>query len=286
MNKAREQPIIIVRKKVNAHGHHGGAWKVAFADFMTAMMALFLVLWLITQSSDVKAAIAGYFATPLGVASEFGSSVMPGTGAQSLTPQPVTRAALLDLRREQLTQMAADIKQQIDDTPDLAALAGHIEITMTDEGLRIEMVEDTTGVFFGSASATPSGAGVEVLKLLGQKLGHVANQVVIEGYTDAAPYHRLDGYSNWELSADRANAVRRILTESGLDPSQVQQVRGYADRKLKVPADPLSPSNRRVSITMLFPPRPGADSSSADSTAKGTATPASDTTHPPAAPRP
>jgi chemotaxis protein MotB len=282
MNKAREQPIIIVRKKVYAHGHHGGAWKVAFADFMTAMMALFLVLWLITQSSDVKAAIAGYFATPLGVASEFGSSVMPGVGAQSLTPQPVTRAALLDLRREQLSQVAQDIRTQIDSTPDLAALAGHIEITMTDEGLHIEMVEDTTGVFFGSASAAPSAAGVEVLKLLGQKLGHVGNKIVIEGYTDAAPFHRIDGYSNWELSADRANAVRRILTDSGLEPSQVSQVRGYADQKLKIPSQPLSPSNRRVSITMLFPSRPAADSTAPDTTAR----PQADTAHATTPPRP
>lgn len=260
MNKAREQPIIIVRKKVYAHGHHGGAWKVAFADFMTAMMALFLVLWLITQSSDVKASIAGYFATPMGVASEFGSSIVPGTGAQRLVPQPLAQASLIDLRRERLSQLANEIRQQVAATPDLAALAGHIQISLTDEGLQIEMVEDTVGVFFESGNATPREAGLSVLRILGQELGRVPNQIVIEGYTDAQPYHRADGYSNWELSADRANVTRRIMTEAGLGPDQVSQVRGYADRKLKDPANPLSPVNRRVSITMLMPPRVRPDS--------------------------
>jgi chemotaxis protein MotB len=263
VNKSREQPIIIVRKKVYAHGHHGGAWKVAFADFMTAMMALFLVLWLITQSSDVKASIAGYFATPMGVASEFGSSIVPGTGAQRLVPQPLAQAALIDLRRERLSQLADDIRQQVQAAPDLAALAGHIQIALTDEGLQIEMVEDTVGVFFESGSASPREAGLSVLRILGQELGRVPNQVVIEGYTDAQPYHRADGYSNWELSADRANTTRRIMTEAGLGAEQVSQVRGYADRKLKDPADPLSPRNRRVSITMLMPPRVKPDSTEA-----------------------
>ncbi len=260
MNKAREQPIIIVRKKVYAHGHHGGAWKVAFADFMTAMMALFLVLWLITQSSDVKASIAGYFATPMGVANEFGSSIVPGTGAERLAPQPLAQASLIDLRRERLSQLAAEIRQQVDQTPDLAALSGHIQISLTDEGLQIEMVEDSVGVFFESGSATPREAGLSVLRILGQELGHVPNKVIIEGYTDAQPYRRADGYSNWELSADRANTTRRIMMEAGLSPEQVSQVRGYADRKLKDPANPLSPLNRRVSITMLMPPRVRPDS--------------------------
>jgi chemotaxis protein MotB len=185
---------------------------------------------------------------------------VPGTGAERLAPQPLAQASLIDLRRERLSQLAAEIRQQVDQTPDLAALSGHIQISLTDEGLQIEMVEDSVGVFFESGSATPREAGLAVLRILGQELGHVPNKIIIEGYTDAQPYHRADGYSNWELSADRANTTRRIMTEAGLSPDQVSQVRGYADRKLKDPANPLSPLNRRVSITMMMPPRVRPDS--------------------------
>ncbi|MEP6571512.1 MAG: flagellar motor protein MotB [Gemmatimonadota bacterium] len=256
MNKAREQPIIIIRKKArHGGGHHGGAWKVAFADFMTSMMALFLVLWLITQSSDVKSAIAGYFQDPLGRANEFGSSIIPGTGAQSASPRPMPQPQVIDLRRDRLRQLAQEIKDQLANTPDLSKIADHVEIELTDEGLRIQLLEDSNGVFFESGSAAPRPAGAELLKVIGAQLGTLPNTVVIEGHTDARPYLRADGYSNWELSVDRANAARRIMTGAGLSQAQVQQVRGWADRQLRVPDDPTAPSNRRVTVTMLLPPR-------------------------------
>lgn len=253
MNKAREQPIIIVRKKVHAHGHHGGAWKVAFADFMTAMFAMFLVLWLVNQSSDVKAAIAGYFQDPLGRAGEFGSSIMPGEGAQTQSPRIMTQKQVIDLRRDRMLKVAEQIQQQIREVPALAELAEHIEIEVTDEGMRIQLLEDSSGVFFESGSAAPKTPGQEMLTFLGQKLGAMPNYVVIEGFTDAKPYNRKDGYSNWELSVDRANAARRILVTGGLNQAQVQQVRGWADRRLRLPDQPFAASNRRVTVTVLLP---------------------------------
>ena len=132
MNKAREQPIIIVKKKGHGHGHHGGAWKVAFADFMTAMFAMFLVLWLVNQSSDVKSAIAGYFQDPLGRADEFGSSIMPGEGAQTQSPRPMTAQQVIDLRRDRLRYVAEQIKQEIRETPALAEIADHVEVEITE----------------------------------------------------------------------------------------------------------------------------------------------------------
>jgi chemotaxis protein MotB len=253
VNKAREQPIIIVKKKINAHGHHGGAWKVAFADFMTAMFAMFLVLWLVNQSSDVKSAIAGYFQDPLGRADEFGSSIMPGEGAQTQSPRIMSPSQAIDLRRDRLQALAETIRQEIREVPALAELADHVEIEVTQEGLRIQLLEDSTGVFFESGSAAPKDAGATVLQFLGKQLGGLPNAVVVEGHTDARAYHRADGYSNWELSVDRANAARRIMTLGGLNEAQVQQVRGWADRKLRDREHPYADANRRVTVTMLLP---------------------------------
>jgi chemotaxis protein MotB len=253
VNKAREQPIIIVKKKVYAHGHHGGAWKVAFADFMTAMFAMFLVLWLVNQSSDVKSAIAGYFQDPLGRADEFGSSIMPGEGAQTQSPRIMSPAQAIDLRRDRLQALAETIRQEIREVPALAELAEHVEIEVTQEGLRIQLLEDSTGVFFESGSAAPKAAGATVLQFLGPQLGGMPNAVVVEGHTDARPDHRADGYSNWELSVDRATAARRIMLSGGLNEAQVQQVRGWADRKLRDPEQPFADANRRVTVTMLLP---------------------------------
>jgi chemotaxis protein MotB len=253
VNKAREQPIIIIKKKVHGHGHHGGAWKVAFADFMTAMFAMFLVLWLVNQSSDVKAAIAGYFQDPLGRANEFGSSIMEGEGAQTQSPRVMSPRTVIDLRRDRMRAVAEQIRQQLREVPALAELVEHVEIELTEEGLRIQLLEDSTGVFFETGSAVPKPAGAQLLLFLGKTLGGQPNAVVIEGFTDARPYHRADGYSNWELSVDRANAARRIMQNGGLNSAQIQQVRGWADRKLRDPDHPLADANRRVTVTMLLP---------------------------------
>jgi chemotaxis protein MotB len=255
VNKAREQPIIIIKKKVQGHGHHGGAWKVAFADFMTAMFAMFLVLWLVNQSSDVKSAIAGYFQDPLGRANEFGSSIMPGEGAQTQSPRIMSPSQVVDLQRDRLRQAAEQIKQEIREVPALSEIAEHVEITLTEEGLRIQLLEDSSGVFFESGNAAPKPVGAALLRFLGKTLGGLPNPVVVEGHTDAKPYARADGYSNWELSVDRANSARRLMQSGGLNAVQIQQVRGWADRRLRDPDHPRADANRRVTVTMLLPPR-------------------------------
>ena len=265
VNKEREVPVrIIFKKKGHGHGHHGGAWKVAFADFMTAMFAMFLVLWLISQSSDVKSAIAGYFQDPLGRSDEFGSSIMPGDGAQASTVRPLRPADVVDLRRNRMQTLADRIEQQIDAVPGLEAVRDKIEISMTDEGLQIQLLEDSLGVFFQSGDARPSMRGRQILALLGHELGEMSNPVFIAGYTDAQPFNRADGYTNWELSADRANAARRILMINGVRERQIVQIRGFADRQLRDPDHPFAASNRRVTITVQFDVE---DAAPADSTA-------------------
>jgi len=250
--KDREQPIIVVKKKVGGHGHHGGAWKVAFADFMTAMFALFLVLWLVNQSSDVKSAIAGYFQDPLGRADEFGSSIVPGEGAQTQMARPLAPAQLIDIRIDRMLRLAEVIKEKLGRTPLLDSLKNHVEITLTEEGLRIELLEDSTAQFFQSGSAQVSDRGRQLLALIGRELAADSNQIQLEGHTDARPYTSAAGYTNWELSADRANTARRILGENGVAPQRVDQIRGLADRKLRYPDAPYDPRNRRVTILVLL----------------------------------
>lgn len=253
MNKGREVPVrIIYRKRGHGGGHHGGAWKVAFADFMTAMFALFLVLWLVNQSSDVKSAIAGYFQDPLGRASEHGSSILPGEGAQSAAVRSLRPTDIVQMRRDRLMTVAEHLKEAVENIPELAAVKDKIEITITDEGLQIQLLEDATGVFFETGRAVPSSSGNRVLSLLGSEIGTLPNELLIEGYTDARPYSGSGTYSNWELSADRANAARRILTASGVSHEKIAQIRGHAERSLREPRDPFSPRNRRVTITVLL----------------------------------
>jgi chemotaxis protein MotB len=253
MNREREVPVrIIYRRKKGVHAHHGGAWKVALADFMTAMFALFLVLWLVNQSSDVKAAVAGYFQDPLGRAKEFGSSILPGDGAQASTVRVLNPTQIVDLRRDRLNQVARQLRERLDQVPELAGLRDKVDIELTAEGLRVQLLEDPKGVFFQTGSANLSKSGRDMLAMLASELGKLPNKIRIEGHTDARPYSGRSSYTNWELSADRANAARRILTENGMADSQIIQIRGFADRVLRVPSDPFAASNRRISIMVLL----------------------------------
>lgn len=252
MKNQRETPIIIVKKKVHRGGHHGGAWKVAFADFMTAMMAMFLVLWIVGQSSDVKSAIAGHFQDPLGRSNEFGNSIVRGTGAQASNARTMMEQQIMELRQDRLKQMGARLRQRLQSEPNIQALEKQVEVTLVDEGLRIELLENSAGMFFELGSATPSGAGTDVLSILGAEFASLPNPVMVEGHTDSRQYRLRKDYSNWELSTDRANTARRIMVTSGLRPEQVLQVRGHADKDLRDPSNPMSPMNRRVTITMLL----------------------------------
>jgi chemotaxis protein MotB len=238
---AKTAPIVVIRKKVGGHGgHHGGAWKVAYADFVTALMALFIVLWLMTQSEQVKKAVAGYFNDPRGTANLMGTT-MAGTGTG-------TETVMTDANRKRLEELKKRLEKEIQSKKELQKLAKQIEITITPEGLRIEMVEGKDGTFYQSGSPRLSESGQELLALLASELKTLPNNLLIEGHTDAAPYSTDTDYSNWELSADRANAARRLLQQDGVRSDQVTQVRGYADQLLRVKNNPYDPSNRRVTI--------------------------------------
>ena len=234
-----KQPIIVV-KKVSGHGgHHGGAWKVAYADFVTAMMALFIVLWLLNSSVKIKKAVAGYFNDPRSAMKETGSNKV---GDDSNIP----------IDKQSVQKLKEQIQKAIMDQKDLEKLAKQIEITITPEGLRIELIEDKSGTFFQSGSARLSPSGQELLGMLAGQLKPLPNKLLLEGHTDAQPYSNDDGYTNWELSADRANAARRLLQQDGVGKSQISQVRGYADQLLRVKNDPMDPTNRRISLIVQW----------------------------------
>jgi chemotaxis protein MotB len=231
----KNQPIIVIKKKSAHGGHYGGAWKVAYADFVTAMMSLFIVLWLMNQSEQVKKAVAGYFNDPKGTASLMGTT-MSGKGITVTENQ------------NDLEKLKDKLEQEIKAKKELEKLAKQIEITITPEGLRIELLEDKNGTFYKTGSAQLSSSGQELLSLLAGELKTLPNALLIEGHTDATAYSEDNTYSNWELSADRANSARRLLQQDGVRSDQVTQVRGYADQFLRVKNNPYDPSNRRISI--------------------------------------
>lgn len=236
------RPVIIVKKKGGHGGHHGGAWKVAYADFVTAMMALFIVLWLLNTSKPVREAIAGYFRDPAGTAGKLGTS-NEGPG-EKVVPTPVPT--------DDMGKLKDQIEHAMRQLPNFDKLKNQIEIKVTAEGLRIELLESAAGTFFDLGNPDPNANGKELLTFLSAELGKLPNKISIEGHTDSTPFHRKGIYSNWELSTDRANAARRLMQESGLGQKQVAQVRGFADELLRTPDKPYDPSNRRISLIVQY----------------------------------
>src|SRR5215475_8061922 len=232
-------PPIIIKKKVSHGGHHGGAWKVAYADFVTAMMALFIVLWLLNSSQKVQEAVGGYFRDPEGTAKLAGSS-MQGAGENFV------------LNKDNMPDLKEQLQNAIREVPNFEKLKNNIDMTVTNEGLRIELTESATGTFFDSGSAKMSGDGAELLVTLAHELGKLPNKLALEGHTDSKQYSGASTYGNWELSSDRANAARRLMMQNDIRPDQVTQVRGFADQRLRKPDAPLDPANRRISLIVQY----------------------------------
>jgi chemotaxis protein MotB len=268
-------PTVVVKrkKKAHGHGHHGGAWKIAYADFVTAMMAFFLLMWLLGSTSKYdKEGIEQYFNTPLSAL--FGndggasahtsvitgggkdlSSSRPGEGNKSQpqpVPQSIARAAVAKDDLQKLQQLKQKLMALIEQMPALRAFKDQIRIAITSEGLRIEIVDSLKRPMFASGSSKLEGYVTTILTNIGASLNDVDNRVSIAGHTDAVAYSGGQaGYSNWELSSERANAARRALVAGGMKESKVLQVRGLAD-VLPLNKDVVDePTNRRISILVL-----------------------------------
>ncbi|GMV45750.1 MAG: membrane protein [Pseudomonadota bacterium] len=271
------QPIIVKRVKKGGHGAHGGAWKIAYADFVTAMMAFFLLMWLLGSTTEGdKKGIADYFSAPLKIAllgagsgSGDSSHVLKG-GGQDLTRttgqvkrgETAAQRSTINLRALKAEQLRAEVarledlrrkvEQKIESDPRLTALRSQIKLELTPEGLRIQIVDDAGRAMFASGSADVQPHMRELLHELGTLLAEVPNRLTLEGHTDAQAFAGGErGYSNWELSADRANASRRELLAGGLPDDHVLRVQGLASSVLFEAADPRAPRNRRISIVVM-----------------------------------
>jgi chemotaxis protein MotB len=247
MSSAGPAAIILKKKRRRHHdAHHGGAWKVAYADFVTALMAFFLVMWLVGQSTAVRQSIAAYFRDP-GAFEQVGRGVLPGAesgtdgGGLPAKGSVEEAEAILERAAEQLREM---LRQRF------ASLQDRIDVRVTDEGLLIELREAPNDGFFATGSAVAKPETTEVLTAIAAELGQLPNAVAVEGHTDSRAYAAVDGYGNWDLSADRANTARRIMERRGLREGQVEAVRGYADTRLRLPRQPLDAGNRRISIVV------------------------------------
>jgi chemotaxis protein MotB len=235
---AESPEIIIIKKKSGHAGHHGGAWKVAYADFVTALMALFIVLWLMNASKQVQEAVGGYFKDPRGTAKVVGTN-KDGSGEY------------VALKKDDLKKIKEELLHSIQKLDPQNKLKDHVEITLTQEGLRIELMESEKGTFFELGSSKPTPALMDLIQVLAEELGKIPNKISIEGHTDSKPYVGV-GHDNWDLSTERANEARRIMQEEGIRQDQVSQVRGFADQRLRVPSNPEDPSNRRISLIVQY----------------------------------
>jgi chemotaxis protein MotB len=252
-----DEPVIISKGKKCGGGHHGGAWKVAYSDFVTAMMALFIVLWVLAQSDEVKTSIAHYFQNPtiLGISGSksFMRGQGPGTGHKDIEGELKTSSEKVkDAERQVLIKKGKAIISLMQGTPDLSNLLDQVDVQITQDGLRIELL-DNKGSFFLSGSTTPTGQAKKMLFIIGKQLSELNNKIVVEGHTDARPMPpNSKGYTNFDLSTDRANVARRILENSGVSPEQIDEVRGYAAHRLRDMKHPYSAVNRRISILVKF----------------------------------
>ncbi|MGA2296373.1 MAG: flagellar motor protein MotB [FCB group bacterium] len=281
----KEEPIIIKKRRAHAeHGAHGGSWKVAYADFVTAMMAFFIVMWIMGQSEQIKKQVVAYFQDPGAFNFISGKRAVPidlkmqplsgkgengqgkdsgknksvvlwvGNELQDTIMNRMVRQAQQDSIKaaKHVEDMAKNfekfMQEQVEKKPELKDIMSSIKVEMTKEGLRIELIESSESLFFEVGSAALKQKAKDILMKLAQEIGRLPNPVDIEGHTDSRQYSSRGAYTNWELSSDRANSARRVLETSGLWDGQVSKVTGYADRKLRNASNPFDVTNRRISI--------------------------------------
>ncbi|TIH09974.1 flagellar motor protein MotB [Pseudomonas leptonychotis] len=269
------QPIIVKRVKKIAGGHHGGAWKIAFADFATAMMAFFMVMWLMSSATpEQKKLISGYFQDPVG----FSESASPYVIDLGGTPTPSPDRTLNDVpqeektpaeddqadlnkeqaesvaeevERERLELLLQELQNKVEENPQLQNFKDQILFEITQDGLRIQIMDAENRPMFASGSARLQSYFEDILLAMTDTIAAVPNKISVSGHTDAAPFVGRGGYGNWELSSDRANAARRVLIAGGYDDDQVARVVGYASSALFDRDKPLNPVNRRIDIVVL-----------------------------------
>jgi len=276
------QPIIVKRVKKSAAGHHGGAWKIAFADFATAMMAFFMVMWLMSSATpEQKRAISGYFQDPIGFTESASPHVIDLGGTPTPAPDrtlndaidPAMQQSVADanadgaasakidadqaqtlaeqIDRERLDLLLQELQNKVDENPDLTRFKDQILFEITQDGLRIQIMDAANRPMFALGSAQLQPYFEDILLAMADTIRAVPNKISVSGHTDAKPYSGQGDFGNWELSAGRANAARRTLVAGGYPDEQIARVVGYASSALFDREDPFNPVNRRIDILVL-----------------------------------
>lgn len=269
------KPIIVKKIKKGGHGHHGGAWKIAYADFVTAMMAFFLLMWLLgSTTKEEKQAISDYFQNPSPISGPGGAStsmIKIGGGKDVTYSEGDTKRGsnqdekpnkdketkpevgqITQTDKERLLQLKKELEEAIDASDALKPFKEQLLLEITKEGLRIQIVDKENRPMFSSGSSTLQPYAAQILREIGQVINHVPNRISLSGHTDATPYGGTSQYySNWELSADRANASRRALSNGGMSEEKVARVVGLSSAVLFDKTNPINPINRRISIIVL-----------------------------------
>ncbi|MBC9249176.1 flagellar motor protein MotB [Pseudomonas alcaligenes] len=298
------QPIIVKRVKKTAAGHHGGAWKIAFADFATAMMAFFLVLWLMSSATpEQKKAISGYFQDPIGYTESASPYVIDLGGTPTPAPDRTLNPELKDapdamesavdaedtpeqleakqaeqmaeqVEKERLEMLLQELQTKVDENPQLQKFKDQILFEITQDGLRIQIMDAENRPMFDLGSARLQPYFEDILLILAETIKEVPNKISVSGHTDAKPFAGQAEFGNWELSANRANAARRALTAGGYPDERVARVVGYASSALFDRNDPLNPVNRRIDIIVLTKKAQRAIEGEQDGDGAGSAAPA------------
>lgn len=258
-HNGENQPPIIIKKKKGGHGgHHGGAWKVAYADFVTAMMAFFLVMWIIGLSDEVRENVAGYFRDPIAFSKGGSKGVLPGgKGPFQDKPGNTLQRNKSRIQKEadaweSLKDVGHKIVDKLEKMKTFAKYKDQIDVQLTPEGLRIQLIEsDNKSSFFASGSAEMETDGLEILSAISNEITKLSYDIVIEGHTDSKKFPDGAEYTNWELSADRANTARRVMLNAGIKEAKIKEIRGFAANQPRPSHDPTDPSNRRIAIIVL-----------------------------------
>lgn len=253
MSELGNEAVPIIKKIKKSHGgHHGGAWKVAYADFVTAMMALFIVLWILGQKPEVKEAVSSYFKDPVGFSSkskiliEGKANPIPGMNIEEdIQKHEMEKAELEKIGEKLIEELKADTQ--------FMGLADQVKIEVVKEGLLIELTDSEKDIFFQIGTSELKKDAKKLIQKIGAEISKMPNKIIVEGHTDSRQFNNIGtGYSNFELSSERALSAKRALVSGGLHEKQIDEVRGYADTRLRNKENPLSATNRRISITVKF----------------------------------
>ena len=253
MSDIGNEAVPIIKKIKKSHGgHHGGAWKVAYADFVTAMMALFIVLWILGQKPEVKEAVAGYFKDPIGFSNK-SKVLIEGKANPMPDMKLMDDIQMHEIEKVELEKLGEKLVEELKADTDFLGLADQVKIEVVKEGLRIELTDSESDIFFEIGTADMKKDAKKLLQKIGAEISKMPNSIIVEGHTDSRQFNNIGtGYSNFELSSERALAAKRALVAGGLREKQIDEVRGYADTRLRNEENPLSFMNRRISITVKF----------------------------------